>query len=156
MKSRTLELTRSTSPSTACLPSVLLQIAALKADQHKRETWPATSKLFEAVFITKTRDQWAEVFHGVDACCFPVLDLDEARAYEHNVKRNTFAICPDTDRREPLPAPKLSRTPGHETIRPVPLAGQHTEEVLAAWAGLRGSELKEVLESGAAAATARL
>ena len=37
--------------------------------------------------MTRTRDEWTETFHGVDACCFPVLDIDEARAYEHNVKR---------------------------------------------------------------------
>ena len=102
--------------------------------------------------MTKTRDEWAQIFHGVDACCFPVLDIDEARAYEHNVKRKTFAVCPETERGEPLPAPKLSRTPGHQVIRETPQAGQHTEEVLAEWAGLRGAELRKVLEEGAAAA----
>ncbi|MBN1811771.1 MAG: CoA transferase, partial [Anaerolineae bacterium] len=31
-----------------------------------------------ALFRTRTRDEWLEVFAGVDACCEPAYDLGEA------------------------------------------------------------------------------
>lgn len=48
------------------------------ADQHAR---------LEALFKTKTRDEWAEIFDGTDACTTPVLDYTEAPAHPQNAAR---------------------------------------------------------------------
>eukprot|EP01064_Diplonema_japonicum_P017203 TRINITY_DN2525_c2_g1_i1.p1 TRINITY_DN2525_c2_g1~~TRINITY_DN2525_c2_g1_i1.p1 ORF type:complete len:360 (+),score=38.15 TRINITY_DN2525_c2_g1_i1:53-1132(+) len=95
--------------------------------QFNAKGYPAMKQLFTETFLTKTRDEWTTVFHGVDACAFPVLTPQEAAKEPHNVKRGTFMgkkSIPD-----PAPAPKLSRTPGINSIRPMPKIGQHTDEI---------------------------
>ncbi|KAK6047435.1 hypothetical protein COOONC_15059 [Cooperia oncophora] len=59
----------------------------------------------EAVFQAKTRDEWMKLFAGKQACVTPVLDLDEAVQYEHNVARGSFTK--QDDRSVPQPAPRM-------------------------------------------------
>jgi alpha-methylacyl-CoA racemase len=70
--------------------------------------WPAVREVLEAVIRTKTRDEWAELAAGTDACLTPVLDPSEAAAHPHNVARGSF-VALDGDL-QPAPAPKFSRT----------------------------------------------
>lgn len=69
--------------------------------------------LVEAVFRTKTRDEWTDIFSNRDACVFPVLELNEVNQYTHNRERKAFLDRSETkyDQLVPNPAPKLSRTP---------------------------------------------
>jgi alpha-methylacyl-CoA racemase len=75
-------------------------------DRWQAQHWPAIAARFAAIFATKPRDAWSEVFAQTDACVTPVLSLDEAPAHPHNVARTAFRG------REPGPAPRFSRTPG--------------------------------------------
>lgn len=59
----------------------------------------------EAIFLGKTRDEWAELFVGKNACVTPVLDLDEAVHFRHNVERKTFVK--EGEQIVPLPAPRM-------------------------------------------------
>lgn len=71
------------------------------------------SKQVEEIFKSKTQREWSELFEGVDACVFPVLDWQTADDHPHNKARNTFVDkekCYDDT--VPNPAPLLSRTPG--------------------------------------------
>jgi alpha-methylacyl-CoA racemase len=52
--------------------------------RHDRSTWPAMKASFEAVFRSKTRSEWEDVFDGTDACCLPVLEYGEL---EHELAR---------------------------------------------------------------------
>ena len=45
---------------------------------------------FRAVFKTKTRDEWTDVFTALDACVEPVMDLDEVSRDEHLVSRGMW------------------------------------------------------------------
>ena len=36
-------------------------------------------KKCQAIFLTKTRDEWAEIFRGSDACFAPVLNAEERK-----------------------------------------------------------------------------
>lgn len=47
----------------------------------------AQHKVLEATFAAKTRDEWAAIFDGLDACVTPVLDYEEAVAHPQNVAR---------------------------------------------------------------------
>ena len=85
---------------------------------------------FTQVFKTKTRDEWTKIFENTDACCTPVLSMDEAAAHPHNVERKAFLQREGTPA-EPKPAPNLSRTPAVDRIEDRPIIGQHTNEVLA-------------------------
>src|SRR5439155_14045561 len=40
-----------------------------------------TQKTLETIFKTKARDEWEEVLASLDACCEPVLDLDEVASH---------------------------------------------------------------------------
>ena len=52
--------------------------------------WPALRALIAARLLTRTRDEWAAVFDGTDACVAPVLTMTEAPAHPHNVARGAF------------------------------------------------------------------
>ncbi|MFP3912064.1 MAG: CaiB/BaiF CoA transferase family protein [Desulfobacteraceae bacterium] len=81
--------------------------------QHDREKWPEMMEAFARVFRTKTRDEWARVFEGKDACVAPVLALDEVDQHPHNMERDLMVTLEGIP--QPAPAPRLSRTPGAAT-----------------------------------------
>lgn len=89
-------------------------------DQWDRKNWPTLRERFAAVFATRTRDEWAALFDGTDACVAPVLSMTEAPQADHLVARGTFF---DRDGHpEPAPAPRFSRTPTG-TPQPPPAPG---------------------------------
>jgi alpha-methylacyl-CoA racemase len=114
-------------------------------DQHDRARWPALKEHVAAVFKTKTRDQWAELFAGSDACVTPILDWDEALRHPHNRERATFIELAGVT--QPAPAPRFSRTPPQVT-RPPARSGEHSEGVLADW-GVAASDIAELRKVGA-------
>ena len=75
-----------------------------------RAVWPELRALFTAQFKSKTRDQWATIFDGSDACVAPILSLEEAAMHPHNQARGTFETRHGAT--QPAPAPRFSRTPG--------------------------------------------
>lgn len=66
-------------------------------------------KLFAERFRTKTRDEWAEIFVGTDACVSPVLTFDEATRNEHIAARGSLLELENITQH--APAPRFSRTP---------------------------------------------
>jgi alpha-methylacyl-CoA racemase len=95
--------------------------------QMDRKAWPAMKARFEAIFRTRTRDEWCERFAGRDACVAPVLAMSEVYAHPHNRARDTFFEA--FGARHPHPAPRFSRTPSEVQRAPARL-GEHTDEVL--------------------------
>lgn len=59
-------------------------------DRDDPANWPELHALFRDVFLTRTRDQWTEVFEGTDACATPVLTMDEAAGHPHAKERGSF------------------------------------------------------------------
>lgn len=64
----------------------------------------------EALFATRSRDEWVALFEGVDCCVSPVLDIDEAKHHPHLLARGVFVD--ENEMVQPAPAPRFSRTPG--------------------------------------------
>jgi alpha-methylacyl-CoA racemase len=81
------------------------KLAPLQYDQAK---WPAMHRDFEAIFATKSRDAWADLFEATDACVAPVLNFDEAACHPHNAARSTFMEADGN--LQPPPAPRFSRS----------------------------------------------
>lgn len=77
-----------------------------------RKRWPEQVAHLEALFQTKTRDEWVELMEGSDACFAPVLTFGEAPEHPHNVARGNF-IQVDGDW-YPSPAPRFS----HSVVEP--------------------------------------
>jgi alpha-methylacyl-CoA racemase len=84
----------------------------------------------EAVFRTRTRDEWCTLLEGTDACFAPVLSMAEAPHHPHNVARGSFVEVDGVT--QPAPAPHFSRTP-HAHPTPPQEVGQGTRAALAEW-----------------------
>lgn len=93
----------------ALLKLLGLEGAVDVARQMDRSSWVETASAMAAAFGTRTRDEWAELAKDVDACCTPVLDLDEARAHPHAREAGLFVNV--GGRVEPAPQPRFSATP---------------------------------------------
>ncbi|HWU22029.1 MAG TPA: CaiB/BaiF CoA-transferase family protein [Nocardioides sp.] len=101
---------------------------------------------FAAVFRTRTRAEWTEVFDGADACVTPVLSPWEAHEHPHNAARGTFVEV--AGRRQPAPAPRFSRTPAGTPGAPPVRIGADTE-VLLKGAGYDDDAIARLRTSGA-------
>ena len=84
---------------------------------------------FTEAFAGRTRDEWAAVFGGTDACVTPVLAFGEVAAHPHIAARSTIVESDGVP--QAAPAPRFSRTvpdlPG------APAAPEDVESVLADW-----------------------
>ena len=99
-------------------------------DRRDPQNWPELRARFTARFKDKTRDEWAAVFEGSQACVEPVLSLREAGQDPHLAARQTYVTQDGVA--QPAPAPRFSRTPG-QLSEPAPVPGRHTTEALTEW-----------------------
>ncbi len=79
------------------------------ADQMDRDAWPRAKARLEALFRTRTREHWCEMFDQADVCFAPVLTLAEAPRHPHNRARGTFVEVDGIV--QPAPAPRFLGTP---------------------------------------------
>lgn len=114
--------------------ALLLEKAGLDANEFGQQMnpgkWPVLKQRLEALFITRTRDEWCELMEGTDICFAPVLDLREAPHHAHNKARGTYVQTGGMT--QPAPAPRFSRTAA-EIRHPAQGPGTDTDEVLADW-----------------------
>lgn len=89
----------------------------LFARQNDRAAWPAMRARLEALFRSRSRDEWTALFDGCDACFAPVLSLAEAPRDPHSRARDSFVAV--DGHIQPAPAPRFSATPARR-----PVAGQ--------------------------------
>lgn len=129
--------------------ALLLEKCEISEDSFKEQldqaSWPIKREKMEAIFKTKTREEWCNIMEGSDVCFAPVLDLSEAPDHPHNKARKTYLDFQGVT--QPAPAPRFSRTQG--TIQsPAALVGEHTDEVLTAW-GFSEGKIAELKKNGA-------
>jgi alpha-methylacyl-CoA racemase len=100
----------------------LLAGLGLSADevpsQFEIGSYPRMFEIFTARFAEKTRDEWAEIFAGTDACATPVLTWSEAAADPHVTARATVINSGGVE--QAAPAPRFSRTPAGPVGPPPP------------------------------------
>ncbi|WP_219412794.1 CaiB/BaiF CoA transferase family protein [Pseudonocardia nigra] len=97
--------------------------------QYDRAGWPTLRSRFTEAFAGRTRDKWAEVFAGTDACVTPVLALDEVAAHPHIAARDTVVEVDGVA--QAAPAPRFSRTA--PKLPPWARDPEPVDEVLADW-----------------------
>lgn len=100
--------------------------------QHDRSVWPELKARFTAVFATRTRDDWADVFAGTDACVTPVLTFSEATENDHVVARGT--LVEHNGLIQAAPAPRFSRTMA--VVRDIDPGVVAAEDILADWGAI--------------------
>ena len=113
--------------------------------QMDTSRWPELKQKLTEIFLTKTRDQWCEIFEGSDACFAPILSMTEAPKHPHNVARKSFIEV--EGQIQPGPAPKFSRTTP-EVLKGAPRPGGDTESVLTELAGYDAASLASLRAEG--------
>ncbi|XP_046386621.1 alpha-methylacyl-CoA racemase [Ischnura elegans] len=110
-------------------------------------------EILKQTFLKKTRDEWAKIFDGTDACVTPVLLPEEVGSHCHNAERGSFfKLSEDAELNEwiPKPSPCLSETPGvsQASLHPKPtVCGEHTTIVLQEL-GYSNEEIKKLEDAG--------
>lgn len=97
-------------------------------NQTDRSQWPAMKQRLAAIFATRDRSAWSELFAGTDGCVAPVLSPREAPMHPHNQYRETFINVDGVT--QPAPTPRFDRTPARIRRGPA-VPGEHTHELLA-------------------------
>ena len=127
----------------------LLQKAGLPetelTTQYAYQQWPQKREQYQALFKTKTRDQWMAIFEGSDACVAPVLGFDEVESHSHNAARANFLRVDGI--LQAAPAPRFDRTPTATPSTPQ-AAGANGAELLSRL-GYSETEIAALKESGA-------
>jgi alpha-methylacyl-CoA racemase len=101
---------------------------SFRATQMDKSTWPETREKFAQIFKSKTRAEWEERFADLDACFAPVLTMDEALEYPHNVERGLVVKAHGMT--QIGPPVRFSET--RERIpSPAPDPGAHNDDLLA-------------------------
>jgi alpha-methylacyl-CoA racemase len=103
--------------AVACLePQFFAEFASLlplearfASSQYNRSAWDGMREAIAQRIGEKTRDEWAALFEGTDACVAPVLSFSEAPRHPHNRARRAHVKAGALER--PAPAPRFSRTP---------------------------------------------
>ena len=70
--------------------------------------WEELRPTLTEIFLSKTRDEWCEVFEGSDVCFAPVLAAAEVFEHEHHVARGSFVEVDGL--KHAIAAPRFSRT----------------------------------------------
>jgi len=110
-------------------------------EQLDKSKWPAQIERLEAIFASKTRDEWCELLEGTDACFAPVLSLTEAPRHEHNISRSTFVEVEGVT--QPAPAPRFSRTASEISQAPTGISFDIRTELID-W-GLSESDIDDLV-----------
>lgn len=108
--------------------------------QYDRQYWPAQIERFTDIFTEKTRDEWAEIFDGTDACVTPVLSYKEAVNHKHLSDRNVLRLEQNCIHPKSVPTFLSSNNP---TSYVFPQKGEQTHEILENL-GLSSSEISEL------------
>ncbi|CAN7664660.1 CaiB/BaiF CoA transferase family protein [Mesorhizobium caraganae] len=112
--------------------------------QYDKALWPDMRATFADRFRLKTRDDWAGLFEGTDACVAPVLSLAEARNHPHNRARHAFVKTGTFER--PAPAPRFSASQPALAAMPDD-DDQRPQNVLARF-GFSADEITALVKSG--------
>ncbi|MEU6352717.1 CaiB/BaiF CoA-transferase family protein [Streptomyces sp. NPDC047072] len=125
----------------------LIELLALDVDpdrQHDPATWPELRRRLTDRFAERTRDEWAALFEGTDACVAPVLSLTEAAAHPQLASRASLFTREGVV--QPAAAPRFSATPSAPGAV-APAVGADTRAVFRDWE-IPG--LDDLLDAGAA------
>lgn len=128
---------------SSIIVNFILGLGLSENEYSQFSDWEELKKKFEEIFVSKTQEEWCKIFDFTDACVTPVIPLDEAHDHKHNAENKSFVN--DGTMFVPVPAPRLSSTPGEVSLIN-PLPGQHTVDALQE-AGFNEMEIDSLLKN---------
>jgi alpha-methylacyl-CoA racemase len=123
-----------------CITLGLDDVDAVVERQYDSRSWEADKAILEAAFLRRTRDEWAALFDGVNACVTPVLSFGEAPGHPQLSASGTYIDVEGV--LQPAPTPRFSRTPSPKP-RPAPHPDKHNDDARKLWLQ-EGDEMLEV------------
>ena len=123
-----------------------VRLSGVEADparQYDLTAWPDLRSRIAARLGERTRDEWAAVFDGSDACVAPVLTMHEAPDHPHLAARGTFVTVDGV--RQAAPAPRFDRTPAAVPAPPPPVGAN--SDALQEW-GFSPEEIADLRSAG--------
>lgn len=112
----------------------LMQRIGAPADmlEAQRDTanWAVRADRLEAIFMTKSRDEWTELLEGTDVCFSPVLHVTEAPDHPQVKARGTYETIDGVQHH--APAPRFSRSTG-PAIAALAASARDPGSLLKAW-----------------------
>lgn len=113
---------------------VMLNLMGLSAAEFalrdEPAAWPRLRGVLADVFRQRTRAEWCTLLENSDACCAPILTMDEARHHPQVDARGTFTQWNGLS--IPAPAPRFSRTRSKIKEGTV-LAWEDASSILGSW-----------------------
>jgi alpha-methylacyl-CoA racemase len=119
-------------------------------EQHDRDNWPKLREVFTSAFRSRTRDEWAAMFAGTDACVVPILALSESGVHPYCASREMWVNMDEGrggEKLRPTPAPRLSRTPARADCNSFPGVGSSSAAVLQQY-GFTAAETAALQKAG--------
>ncbi len=110
--------------------------------QYDVAGWPTLRAEFARVVATRTREEWATLADGTDACVAPVLTMVEASEHPHLVERGTFVTVDGLV--QAAPAPRFDRTPSGP-VAAIPSAS--SPDALRGW-GVDADRIADLVRRG--------
>jgi alpha-methylacyl-CoA racemase len=117
-------------------------------DRWDRTQWPRLRETLAATFKARTRDEWCQLLEGTDACFAPVLTMAEAPGHPHAAHFDEHLACRGV--RQPVPAPRLSRSVPELPKPPRATTRDEALSALRTWFG--GPRYEQLDQSGRLAA----
>ncbi len=90
MQGRRLHGDRRAGAAVLCRTAKLAGLSDRYDAQARQREWPKLQEKMAALFKTRTRDEWAKLLEGSDACAAAVSACSMRRSNPHLVARNTF------------------------------------------------------------------
>jgi len=97
-------------------------IGGERPEQMDTTQWPAMEVKLAKAFLSRTRDEWTQIFKGTDACVDPVLSPEEAWTNEHIRHRHPAASM--------AVPPVVPRFGAEAAVPPASDTSDKTEQVL--------------------------
>ncbi|PRP81098.1 hypothetical protein PROFUN_11212 [Planoprotostelium fungivorum] len=130
--------------------ALLLKGLGLKGEdlphQNDQSEWDNMKRRFTEIFLTKTRDEWNDIFKDTDACVAPIIGIEELNSHPHTLARNVYR---DQDGKlMPRPAPVFSGEMWRQVGGGTNVGnGEHSRDIMREM-GLKEEEKRELERSG--------
>lgn len=120
-------------------------------NQNRTTNWSTLEPILNEVFIKRTVDEWINMLESAGVPCGPINPVDKVVSDPHILSRKMIVEIehPVAGKLKMAACPiKMSENQGDDVRKPAPILGQHTNDVLSHYLGIKEEEIKELRAKG--------